>query len=789
MKGLDGPSRALRRSWDRWTWILSAVALLVAVALVVPPVAADGASAGGSAPVAQEERDRLAREFSAVLSLREASDSMCLSVMLDDELIFESRSRTSLIPASLMKVAVASAALEVIPPDGVYSTEVFARADALGSVADGVLKGDVYLIGQGDPVLSTPRYVSSFREPVAYTDITKLADSVFAALAAHGVTRIEGRLVGDESWFPHKQRDYTQEFLSGGADPVWKRSYVTSNHAGPLSALLLNGGYRSYTPMPSGQGRRGHVRAAVPAQHAAAVFDDLLEARGMVITRTPVAGMAPAPGERAMLGAIESPPLSEILARMLAYSDNTIAEMVLKEIGRRTGGSDRASAAASVQELLRRKLGPLAAGLVIADGSGLSYSNRLTCASVAGLLTQAGPGSPVVEGLSVAGEVGTLRTCAPVRLRGGDEQLNTVRAKTGTLNDVTALAGTTVAANGETITFAMIVNKPQIILLGSCNRLRRTLLNAAANYTYGPAPAGIPVYTGDHAALVALFESTGGGGWFNAWGWTTAAPLNRWHGVATDAEGRVTEIDLSGPFGNGLTGSIPDEIGQLSELVGLDLSGNDLCLPRSMQFDGSHMEIWLGAGLRTCPSSVDPSVDARFADITGGTHSNALQALAERGIFDGTECAEDRICPDQAIKRRTVAVWLVRAIDGEDPPAVGGTGFGDVDGGSWWMPYVERLATLKVTQGCVVDPPLFCPDDSVARGQMASFLMRSFGLEPAPAAGFSDTGGGTHEAAIDALYAAGVTVGCDTNPLRFCPAQPVTRAQMATFIARALGLG
>ena len=66
--------------------------------------------------------------------------------------------------------------------------------------------------------------------------------------------------------------------------------------------------------------------------------------------------------------------------------------------------------------------------------------------------------------------------------------------------------------------------------------------------------------------------------------------------------------------------------------------------------------------------------------------------------------------------------------------------------------------------------------------------MRSFGLEPAPEAGFIDTEGGTHEGAINALYASGVTVGCDTDPLRFCPAQPVTRAQMATFIARALGL-
>ncbi|MCE2529168.1 MAG: D-alanyl-D-alanine carboxypeptidase [Acidimicrobiia bacterium] len=774
MKGLDGPPRALRKSWNRWTGSLSAVALLLAVTLVIPPAAAYGASAGGSAPVAQAERDRLAREFSAVLSLREASDSMCLSVMLDDELIFESRSRTSLIPASLMKVAVASAALEIIPPDEVYSTEVFARADALEAVADGVLKGDVYLIGQGDPVLSTPRFVSSFREPVAYTDITKLADYVFAALSAHDVTRIEGRLVGDESWFPHKQRDYTQEFLSGGTDPVWKRSYVTSNNAGPLSALLLNGGYRSYTPMPSGQGPRGNARAAVPAQHAASVFDDLLEARGMVITRTPVAGMAPAPGERATLGAVESPPMSEILARMLTYSDNTIAEMVLKEIGRRTGGSDRASAVAGVQDLLRRQLGPLAAGLVIADGSGLSYSNRLTCAAVAGLLTQAGPGSPVVEGLSVAGEVGTLRTCAPARLGGGDDQLNVVRAKTGTLNDVTALAGTTVAANGETITFAMIVNEPAIILLGRCNRLRRTLLNAAANYTYGPAPAGLPVHAGDHAALVALFDSTGGDAWFNAWGWKTAAPLNRWHGVATDPEGRVTGIDLSGPFGNGLTGSIPGEVGRLSELVRLDFSGNDLCVPRSI------VESLPSTGVGIC---------AGFVDTTGSSHAAALEALAGRGILDRTECAANRICPNAAIERWAMAVWLVRAIDGRDPPAVSRSSFDDVGADEWWMPYVERLAELRITKGCDTEPLRFCPDEPVSRAQTASFLVRALDLESAAPAGFGDTGGSTHEAAIDSLAAAGVTVGCQTDPPLYCPAQAVTRAQMARFLARSLGLG
>ena len=70
---------------------------------------------------------------------------------------------------------------------------------------------------------------------------------------------------------------------------------------------------------------------------------------------------------------------------------------------------------------------------------------------------------------------------------------------------------------------------------------------------------------------------------------------------------------------------------------------------------------------------------------------------------------------------------------------------------------------------------------------MATFLVRALGLPSAPSAGFVDVrAGGTHTANIDALFASGVTVGCSSEPLRFCPGSPVTRAQMATFLIRAL---
>ncbi|RMH69250.1 MAG: hypothetical protein D6683_16270, partial [Actinomyces sp.] len=87
-------------------------------------------------------------------------------------------------------------------------------------------------------------------------------------------------------------------------------------------------------------------------------------------------------------------------------------------------------------------------------------------------------------------------------------------------------------------------------------------------------------------------------------------------------------------------------------------------------------------------------------------------------------------------------------------------------------------------------PPVgdrYCPDRALTRAEMASLLVRALGLAPGPDR-FVDDEGSTHEAAIDALAAAGITRGC--NPPvgdRYCPDQPVTRAQMAAFLHRALG--
>ena len=175
-----------------------------------------------------------------------------------------------------------------------------------------------------------------------------------------------------------------------------------------------------------------------------------------------------------------------------------------------------------------------------------------------------------------------------------------------------------------------------------------------------------------------------------------------------------------------------------------------------------------------------------FSDV-GGVHEPAVGALDGLGVFEGTVCGVGEFCPREPVRRSTMAVWLVRVL-GEEPAVVGVSRFVDVDAGGWEASYVERLAELGVTLGCGSGPPRFCPDGVVTRAQMASFLVRAFGLGDASPAGFVDTAGGVHAGSIDRLAAAGVTAGCRLEPLRFCPRDEVTRAQMASFLARAAGL-
>ena len=177
-----------------------------------------------------------------------------------------------------------------------------------------------------------------------------------------------------------------------------------------------------------------------------------------------------------------------------------------------------------------------------------------------------------------------------------------------------------------------------------------------------------------------------------------------------------------------------------------------------------------------------------------GVHQPSIDALAKIGVetgvdvFAGTGCVDsDELCPQEPLLRWEMAVWLVRVLHRADPPAISSSRFADVDASAWWAPHAERLAELGVVIGCETEPLQFCPDDPVDRGQMAAILVLAFNLPPAERAWFVDVNGEHPFAeAIDRLAGWGVTAGCGVDPARYCPQQNVSRAQMATFLARTL---
>lgn len=179
----------------------------------------------------------------------------------------------------------------------------------------------------------------------------------------------------------------------------------------------------------------------------------------------------------------------------------------------------------------------------------------------------------------------------------------------------------------------------------------------------------------------------------------------------------------------------------------------------------------------------------RFTDTGDSVHRADIERLAHAGITYGCNPpANDRYCPEAPVSRGAMAAFLTRALDLPPPDIV--DRFVD-DDETVFADSIDRLASSGITYGC--NPPandLFCPNQSVTRGQMAAFLTRAIPF-PAPSVTdrFVDDDTSEFESAIDRLAGSGVTRGCNppTND-RYCPANPVTRAQMATFLTRALNL-
>jgi len=176
-----------------------------------------------------------------------------------------------------------------------------------------------------------------------------------------------------------------------------------------------------------------------------------------------------------------------------------------------------------------------------------------------------------------------------------------------------------------------------------------------------------------------------------------------------------------------------------------------------------------------------------FVDDDGNAHEGAIEAIASVGVTRGCNPpGNDRYCPRGTVDRGAMAAFLGRALH---LPNTSMDFFVD-DDGHLFEADINRLAAAGITRGC--NPPAndeFCPDRSMTRGQMAAMLARAFGYPAVSGDTFQDDNDNIFESDIEKIAAVGITKGC--NPpanTMFCPDRTVTRDTMATFLARALSL-
>lgn len=306
-------------------------------------------------------------------------------------------------PASNEKLLVTAAALLAYG-----DPETRLRTELRGAQApvDGVIAGDVALVGVGDPYLTSSRLRTAA-----------------AQLAVLGVTEIRGRVLGDGSFFDTRRGSY---------DSAYQYDF---DLGGSLGGLVVDYG-----------------RGTDPALYAAQRLRAHLVTAGIRVGRAArVGGLADG---GITLASVSSLPLDTMIGRINVVSDNFASEMLLKHLGARFGGRGSTPAGAAVVKAALAEIGVSARPY---DGSGLSRADQVSPREVVDLLTEMAElpeaGEALDASLPVAGRTGTLAD----RMR-GTPATGRCRAKTGTLRGVSALSGYCSTQSGNDVAFSFIEN-------------------------------------------------------------------------------------------------------------------------------------------------------------------------------------------------------------------------------------------------------------------------------------------------------------------------------------------
>lgn len=357
-----------------------------------------------------------------------------------ESLVYGKNANAVGIPASTLKIITAASVLTALGPNHRVTTNV---------VRDGKT---VYLVGGGDATLVTarPKGVAGPQAggPAALAD---MVDDVVEKLPANASVKLK----------------YDASLFTGAPlGPGWSSNFPSAGVAAPVSALVVDGARSS----------QGSIsRVADPARQAADAFAELLRGAGVGV-RGISAGVAPKEAEQ--LASVESMTIADMVERAETDSDNDVAESLARLAGIKRSGDGSFAGGAKASLTALSELGIPTDGLVIVDGSGLSGQNRVapsTITSVLAKATRAQPTElwPILSGLAVAGLTGTLID------RFDTQAAGYVRAKTGTLIGINALAGTVRDLDGRVLVFAFLASNVSDVL-----RVRSQLDDSASVLAY-----------------------------------------------------------------------------------------------------------------------------------------------------------------------------------------------------------------------------------------------------------------------------------------------------------------
>ncbi len=444
-------ARLLPHRLELWQPVRIAAAPLVGSGRVLS-AATGAASAGGSITMAGLSTALASAASSPALG---PSVGVLVTDLSDGQVLYSRGASTGFTPASTTKLATAIAALQVLGASARFRT----------TVVTGAAPGDIVLVGGGDPTLAAGRPPSTdYPQPATLLD---LASQAARALRERGVTSVQ--LGYDTSL-------YTGPGLAAG----WSPAYVTTGNVTVITPLEVDQGRLT----PSGQPQDADdpsnslPRSADPSAQAAASFAGFLAADGISVQGTPSQVVAPAGATT--LASVSSPPLSEIIQWMLEESNNVIAENLARHIALATGAQPSFTGAAAAEESVLRGLG--VTGIELNDGSGLSPDDLITPSALVQLIGLAASRPALrsaLTGLPVYGFSGTLAPGGSTSFfSGGSAGLGMVRAKTGNLSTVAALAGVAYARDGQLLAFAVMAD--QISNLASAEADMGALANVLA---------------------------------------------------------------------------------------------------------------------------------------------------------------------------------------------------------------------------------------------------------------------------------------------------------------------